>query len=37
MMSQALELERTTVVQRGKDIEVTGYPRTIKGISSDEG
>ena len=35
-MSGALELERTTVVQRGKDIEVTGYPRTIKG-SSDEG
>ena len=30
MMSSALELERTTVVQHGKDIEVTGYPRTNK-------
>jgi diaminohydroxyphosphoribosylaminopyrimidine deaminase/5-amino-6-(5-phosphoribosylamino)uracil reductase len=37
MMSQALELERTTVVRRGSDIEVTGYPHTIKGIPSDEG
>ena len=36
MMSGALELERTTVVQRGKDIEVTGYPRTHKG-PADEG
>jgi len=35
-MSGALELERTTVIQRGKDIEVTGYPRTIKG-PVDEG
>ena len=35
-MSGALELERTTVVQRGRDIEVTGYPRTNKG-PSDEG
>lgn len=26
-MSDALELERISVVQRGKDIEVTGYPR----------
>jgi len=34
-MSEALELERTTVSQRGNDIEVTGYPR-IKG-PSDEG
>jgi diaminohydroxyphosphoribosylaminopyrimidine deaminase/5-amino-6-(5-phosphoribosylamino)uracil reductase len=34
-LSDALELERTTLVQRGKDIEVTGYPR-IKG-PSDEG
>ena len=33
-MSEALELERITVVQRGNDIEVTGYPR--KG-SADEG
>jgi len=36
MMSGALELERTTVVQHGKDIEVTGYPRTNKG-PADEG
>ena len=36
MMSDALELERTTVVQRGNDIEVTGYPRITKG-PSDEG
>jgi diaminohydroxyphosphoribosylaminopyrimidine deaminase/5-amino-6-(5-phosphoribosylamino)uracil reductase len=34
-MSEALELKRTTVSQRGNDIEVTGYPR-IKG-PSDEG
>jgi diaminohydroxyphosphoribosylaminopyrimidine deaminase / 5-amino-6-(5-phosphoribosylamino)uracil reductase len=26
MMSEALELENVTVTQRGKDIEVTGYP-----------
>ena len=26
-MSDALELERISVIQRGKDIEVTGYPR----------
>src|ERR1051325_3343 len=26
-LSDALELERITVTQRGKDIEVTGYPR----------
>ncbi|HEU4508652.1 MAG TPA: bifunctional diaminohydroxyphosphoribosylaminopyrimidine deaminase/5-amino-6-(5-phosphoribosylamino)uracil reductase RibD [Pyrinomonadaceae bacterium] len=32
-LSEALELERTTVVQRGKDIEVTGYPR----IKSQDG
>ena len=36
MMSSALELERTSMVQRGKDIEVTGYPRAHKG-PSDEG
>jgi diaminohydroxyphosphoribosylaminopyrimidine deaminase/5-amino-6-(5-phosphoribosylamino)uracil reductase len=36
MMSDALELERTTVVQRGNDIEVTGYPRITKG-PPDEG
>jgi riboflavin biosynthesis protein RibD len=35
-MSEALELERTTVAQRGNDIEVTGYPRINKG-PSDEG
>ena len=28
MMSDALELENITVAQRGKDIEVTGYPRS---------
>jgi len=27
MMSDALELENITVTQRGRDIEVTGYPR----------
>jgi diaminohydroxyphosphoribosylaminopyrimidine deaminase/5-amino-6-(5-phosphoribosylamino)uracil reductase len=37
MMSEALELERLTVIKRGNDIEVTGYPRTTKGIPSDEG
>jgi diaminohydroxyphosphoribosylaminopyrimidine deaminase/5-amino-6-(5-phosphoribosylamino)uracil reductase len=35
VMSEALELERVIVVQHGKDIEVTGYPR--KGSSTDEG
>ena len=34
-MAEALELERVTMVQRGADIEVTGYPRS-KG-TSDEG
>lgn len=34
-MSEALELERVTVAQRGRDIEVTGYPR--KGSPTDEG
>lgn len=34
-MSEALELERVTVVQHGQDIEVTGYPR--KGSPTDEG
>lgn len=34
-MSEALELEHVTVVQHGKDIEVTGYPR--KGSPADEG
>jgi len=33
-MAEALELERVTVAQRGKDIEVTGYPR--KGSPTDE-
>jgi diaminohydroxyphosphoribosylaminopyrimidine deaminase/5-amino-6-(5-phosphoribosylamino)uracil reductase len=37
VMSQALSLERVTVVQRDSDIEVTGYPRASKGISPDEG
>lgn len=30
LMADALELERVTVVQRGSDIEVTGYPRYSK-------
>jgi len=30
-MSDALELERISVIQRGKDIEVTGYPRRTNG------
>lgn len=34
-MAEALELEKVTVAQRGKDIEVTGYPR--KGSPTDEG
>lgn len=34
-MAEALELERVTVIQLGKDIEVTGYPR--KGSAADEG
>ena len=29
-MSGALELENVTVTQRGRDIEVTGYPRSKK-------
>jgi diaminohydroxyphosphoribosylaminopyrimidine deaminase / 5-amino-6-(5-phosphoribosylamino)uracil reductase len=36
-MSDALELERVTMIKRGNDIEVTGYPRTARGIPSDEG
>ena len=36
-MAEALELERVTVVRRGKDVEVTGYPRSTKGSSTDEG
>jgi diaminohydroxyphosphoribosylaminopyrimidine deaminase/5-amino-6-(5-phosphoribosylamino)uracil reductase len=36
MMSDALELERPTIVRRGNDIEVTGYPRINEG-PSDEG
>jgi diaminohydroxyphosphoribosylaminopyrimidine deaminase/5-amino-6-(5-phosphoribosylamino)uracil reductase len=36
-MAEALELEQVAVVQRGKDIEVTGYPRTAKGSPTDEG
>lgn len=34
-MAEALELERVTVAQHEKDIEVTGYPR--KGSATDEG
>jgi diaminohydroxyphosphoribosylaminopyrimidine deaminase/5-amino-6-(5-phosphoribosylamino)uracil reductase len=37
VMSQALDLDRVTILQRGSDIEVTGYPRTTKGIPPDEG
>ena len=37
MMAEALELERITVIKRGNDIEVTGYPRTAKGFPPDEG
>ncbi|HKG59050.1 MAG TPA: bifunctional diaminohydroxyphosphoribosylaminopyrimidine deaminase/5-amino-6-(5-phosphoribosylamino)uracil reductase RibD [Pyrinomonadaceae bacterium] len=36
-MADALELERVNVVQRGKDIEVTGYPGSAKGSPTDEG
>ena len=36
-MSEALELERVTVVKHGDDVEVTGYPRAVKGIPPDEG
>lgn len=36
-MAEALDLERVTVVERGRDIEVTGYPRAHKGIPADEG
>ena len=37
MMTEALQLDNVSITQRGKDIEVTGYPRTSKGISADEG
>ena len=37
MMADALELENVSVTQRGRDIEVTGYPRSSKGIPTDEG
>lgn len=30
-MAEALELERVAVVQRGKDLEISGYPRYAKG------
>ena len=30
-MAESLELERLTVVQHGKDLEVTGYPRSREG------
>ncbi len=35
-MAAALELEKVSTVQRGKDIEVTGYPRSDRG-PADEG
>ena len=37
VMSEALELEKVSVIKRGNDVEVTGYPRTAKGIAPDEG
>jgi len=36
-MSEALKLERLTVIKHGNDVEFTGYLRTAKGIPSDEG
>ena len=36
LMADVLQLERTTVFQRGDDIEVTGYPQTAQG-PADEG
>jgi len=30
-MADALDLERVSVVQRGKDLEISGYPRYAKG------
>jgi diaminohydroxyphosphoribosylaminopyrimidine deaminase/5-amino-6-(5-phosphoribosylamino)uracil reductase len=30
-MAEALELERVEVGQRGKDLEISGYPRYTKG------
>jgi diaminohydroxyphosphoribosylaminopyrimidine deaminase / 5-amino-6-(5-phosphoribosylamino)uracil reductase len=42
-MAEALELDNVTVVQRGKDMEVTGYPRAAKepgersGVRLDKG
>jgi len=30
-MADAFELERVSVVQRGKDLEISGYPRYAKG------
>jgi diaminohydroxyphosphoribosylaminopyrimidine deaminase/5-amino-6-(5-phosphoribosylamino)uracil reductase len=35
MMSGALELERTKVVQHGEDIEITGYPKVNKGPADE--
>jgi diaminohydroxyphosphoribosylaminopyrimidine deaminase/5-amino-6-(5-phosphoribosylamino)uracil reductase len=36
-MSDAFGLERANIIQRGKDLEVTGYPRRTKGTLTDEG
>jgi diaminohydroxyphosphoribosylaminopyrimidine deaminase/5-amino-6-(5-phosphoribosylamino)uracil reductase len=36
-MADALDLERVTITERGRDIEVTGYPRSHKGMPTDEG
>lgn len=34
-MRDALELERTTVVQHGPDVEITGYPKANKGRADE--
>jgi diaminohydroxyphosphoribosylaminopyrimidine deaminase/5-amino-6-(5-phosphoribosylamino)uracil reductase len=34
-MRDALELERTSVVQHGPDVEITGYPKTSKGPADE--
>ena len=36
-MAEALELEQVNVIPRGRDIEVSGYPRRHKGNPSNEG
>jgi diaminohydroxyphosphoribosylaminopyrimidine deaminase / 5-amino-6-(5-phosphoribosylamino)uracil reductase len=34
-MADALELERTSVVQHGADVEITGYPKINKGPADE--